>query len=173
MTTPTTSGTPDSCAMCSDTQHILVLQQVIGKQTHTVYLCKQCAELMGIERNSDHTPLRIGDLFAAVLDPTGADAKDGKFCGHCGCTYLDLRHSGMVGCSNCYEVFKDEITFHLRRINIRKKHRGKLPRSLHIVSNLLIKKPALNYRLEQALQREDYEDAVRIQAQIKHMEDES
>ncbi len=158
--------------MCSATTRILVLQQVIGKQTHTVRICTQCAEMLGIERSSAHAALRIGDLFAAVLDPEGADEKDGKFCGHCGCTYLDLRHSGMVGCSNCYEVFKDEIAFHLRRINIRKKHRGKLPRSLHIVSNLLIKKPALNYRLEQALQREDYEDAVRIQAQIKQMEEE-
>ena len=115
------------CEICSGKDDILILHQSIGPQKHTVYICEDCALMLGIERPASRIQAQSGDLFTAVLDPYGVDDKDSKICERCGCTYFELRHSGLVGCSNCYEVFKEEIAALLRRVSTKSSHKGRLP----------------------------------------------
>ena len=160
------------CQICATKDEVLVFHQFIGLQKHTVHICQDCALILGIEKDKTRIRPQVGDLFAVVLDPDGIAEKDSKICERCGCSYGELRHNGSAGCSDCYDVFKEEIIGLLRRVNVKNRHQGRLPRRLWKMKNLFIEKPALHHKLKQALKREDYMDASRIKTEIENLEKE-
>jgi protein arginine kinase activator len=161
----------DSCEFCGDDEDLMHIRQSIGGRQQRITICPSCAYLLGIERGENGITPRAGDLFAAVLDPTGVGPRDSKICPRCGITYADLRRHGRVGCADCYDVFKTEIDALLHRSAARVPHRGKLPKSLQQVRNLLVEKPELEERLASAVAREDYEEATRIRALIARLDE--
>lgn len=162
------AGNFASCEICATNDNVILFLQSIGKQERSHFICRDCAALMGIQKS--RIAPRIGDLFAYLFDPEGTNEKDKTICGSCGKSWHEIRHSGQAGCSECYDVFKNEIAFLLSRGSSKNRHRGKLPRRLRVMNTLLIEKPNLRHRLTQALQREDYEDASIIQARIEAIE---
>ena len=158
------------CEICSATNDLLVFQQFFGSVKNVVCICRDCAAVLGINRDHPYIAPRVSDLFTAVLDPDGVDQKDDMTCTACGCSYQEIRHSGLAGCSACYDAFKEEMSILLRRVSSRSGYRGKLPRRLRKMRNLLIEKPILRQKFDQALQREDYEDALHIRAQIENID---
>jgi protein arginine kinase activator len=160
-----------SCEFCGEEDELLNITQNLGGRPRTSTICASCAYLLGIGRRDSTIIPRVGDLFAAVLDPTGVGPRDNKLCPRCGTSFADLRRRGRAGCSDCYEIFKSEIDSLLRRSGSRVSHRGKLPRSLQQVRNVLVDKPELEAKLEDALNREDYEEAVRLRGLLARLDE--
>lgn len=158
------------CEVCGSEDDVLHISQVIGNRQQEIDICESCAALLGIERVDSSITPRVSDLFAAVLDPTGVGPKDNSVCPRCGTSFASIRRSGRAGCSTCYEVFRQEIDELLHRSGNRIAHRGKVPLSLQQVRNLLVEKPELEELLQMALVREDYEEAARLSAEIKGLE---
>ncbi len=157
--------------MCGKEDSLVEITQYLGKKEQRMSLCPDCMNILGIERVDTRIAPRVGDLFAAVLDPAGVGPRDNQLCSRCGTSFADLRRSGRAGCSSCYDVFKADIDALLRRTGSRIAHRGKLPKSLQQVRSLLIEKPELQQRLESAVQREDYEEAARLRSMIAALDE--
>lgn len=80
----------------------------------------------------------------------------------CSLSLQDIKTQGRFGCSNCYNVFKDEIKILLPHIhNGAKTHIGKKPKNC--ISYL-------NSEIEKAIKQERYEDAAQIRERIKNLE---
>ena len=82
-------------------------------------------------------------------------------CPACGIQFLEFRAQGRLGCPHDYDVFRSALEPLLQRINRSARHVGKSPAryaSDRRHSDLV----ALRLQLQQAIEREAYEEAARI-----------
>jgi protein arginine kinase activator len=91
-------------------------------------------------------------------------------CPNCGMSFQDIRRLGKLGCSECYQVYAQELEATLRRIHGNSQHLGKIP--LRGGEKVLIKKQieSLKNRLLEAVREEQYELAAEIRDGLKEME---
>lgn len=110
-------------------------------------------------------------------------SKMGVACGNCGTTLQAVKVGAPLGCSNCYDIFKDVILqelLHLEKIPPRvassKKnallHIGRAPGEM-IKFNPSAQLIALNEALTETLKQEDYEQAALLRDKIKALTDKS
>jgi protein arginine kinase activator len=91
-------------------------------------------------------------------------------CQRCGLTYSEFRDGGRLGCSNCYQAFKDQIKPLLRRIHGSNVHIGKSP---HMSQGIFEKRreiESLKMELGRAIETEDFEKAAEIRDRIRDLE---
>ncbi len=93
-----------------------------------------------------------------------------KSCSGCGMTFNDIRQTGKLGCSNCYQVFAQEMEPTLRRIHGNSQHIGKIPSRGG--EKVLMRKQldSLKTQLQEAVNHEEYEKAAEIRDGIKSLE---
>jgi protein arginine kinase activator len=101
----------------------------------------------------------------------------GLCCGNCGTTLDSIKQGSPLGCSECYEIFKEiltqEIFSYLKPLNrFTKKekiiHKGRSP-GQSAKMGPAFKLLALNEALKETLQKEDYEQAALLRDQIKEL----
>lgn len=92
-----------------------------------------------------------------------------KRCPICGRSYAEFERSGKLGCDRCYDIFRDELRVLLRQVHSNSRHSGKIPSD----SSEEIKKKRycqdLKKQLEEAVRKEDYEEAARLHKEIKSL----
>lgn len=150
----------------------MVVEQIFNRVEKRISLCARCANRIGIRSGESPLPLTVGDLYAPVLDPEGTSTRDKAACPRCATTFREIRLSGRVGCSSCYDAFHDEIAALLPRVANSTKHEGSVPSRLHTYKRLFVDKADLRSRLEAALQAEDYEAAAALRDQIHEIDEE-
>lgn len=130
-------------------------------------MCADCPELQR----------RLHGLSFGEQSIGSHPTKVGVACGTCGTTLQSVNVGALLGCANCYEVFKDMLIgelLNLGKISVRtantKKnaplHIGRTPgeSTKFSPSSQLI---ALNEALSETLKQEDYEQAALLRDQIK------
>jgi protein arginine kinase activator len=94
-------------------------------------------------------------------------------CPNCGLTYQNFRKIGRLGCSECYEAFKKELSPLLKRIHGADRHIGKVS----LKGGKTIKDTRtlrdLKVQLEKAIQTEEFEEAAKLRDKIKDFEKKS
>ena len=91
-------------------------------------------------------------------------------CPACAFTYNDFKKVGRLGCGECYDAFKKQLTPLLKRIHSADRHVGKVPltagKTVKDTRNL----QDLRIKMEKAIQFEEFEEAARLRDQIKELE---
>jgi protein arginine kinase activator len=158
---------PLDCGDCKKPIKICYTE-IANRQINYLSMCQDCPELqkkMGQVSKTD--ALQISDT--------------GLCCGNCKTTLESIRQGALLGCSECYEVFKvviaQELTQYIKisvlnQLEKGKKqpiwHLGRSPKESMRLSPAL-KLLALNNALKDTLKREDYEQAASIRDQIKEI----
>lgn len=88
-----------------------------------------------------------------------------KICPKCGTSLEDFRRSGLLGCAECYNVFREEILFSVRKMQWGVLHEGKNP-----VDALLAEQEELRMEIEEAELDGRYEEADRLRGELKILE---
>jgi protein arginine kinase activator len=151
------------CQRCAK-QAILHITEVLpDAKFEEFHYCEECAKkhLYPAAEN----PKKKGAAAKAAPDDPG-----GKVCDVCGIKFVEFRNSGRLGCPHDYEEFQAELVPLLESIHGELKHAGKAPRR---------PKPAtgrrelaqLRRQLQDAIQRESYEEAARLRDSIRTLED--
>src|SRR3989338_1259671 len=82
-------------------------------------------------------------------------------CRNCGMTYEDFRKFGRLGCSECYEAFKGQLSTLLKKVHGSNQHLGKTPVRIPQVEKKRIEcLQELKNQLMEAIQMEDFEKAA-------------
>lgn len=153
------------CDGCGKNASLTRLYQITGTDVSEFWLCQDCARHMGVERNTPRfSPVvsdLLGDLFSPHSPPT---------CTQCGRTFDAIRHSGKVGCSECYRWFGSEIEALLQREQLGSRHAGRVPDRLRPLKRLFVDREHLRQRLQDALAIEEYELAAEIRDHIARLE---
>ena len=117
----------------------------------------------------------LADLLAGLSDLGKTSAAGIKEdlrlkCGACGLSYEDFKKIGRLGCSGCYDAFRKYLIPLLKRIHGSNKHYGKMPLGQARPVELKSELEELKAKLQQAIQKEEFEEAARLRDTIKDLE---
>ncbi len=161
------------CQLCGK-QATVHLTEIINDKMTELHLCEVCAKDKGIAGMGQ--PFGLQDLLAGLVD-FGAPVVSGKKtvikCGNCKMTYDDFRKIGRLGCSQCYETFKESLGPLLKKVHGSVQHLGKGLE--HDDEGFQLKKKLQNFhlKLQKAIHNEAFEEAAKLRDTIKKLEEES
>lgn len=161
---------PVECSLCKK-PHKVIYKEITGNSIMITEMCSDCPIL---EQKLRGTPSKETAIGAVKEKETGLA------CGNCRTLLEEVKMGNPLGCSNCYNVFGDLIISELleeqkiptslkKGLTVRKNqpiHIGKSPgKQVDLpTSNRLTE---LNVALNEALKKENYEEAAGLRDQIK------
>jgi protein arginine kinase activator len=158
------------CDVCGKNPATVHLTEIIDDQMTELHLCEKCAREKSVQMEQQ---FGLADLLAGLTEfGTLKEEKEisKTKCSNCGLSFEDFKKLGRLGCSDCYNTFKKYLSPLLKRIHGSNQHLGKSPVR---VAKVVKKKPnleELRRRLQMAIEREEFEEAVRIRDQIRESE---
>ncbi len=91
-------------------------------------------------------------------------------CPNCGLAYQDFRRIGRLGCSECYETFKDSLRVLLKRIHGSTQHLGRTPAKKVVPVQKRSEIDTWRGKLQRAIEMEEFEQAARLRDKIRALE---
>jgi protein arginine kinase activator len=163
------------CEGCKEKPATVHVAQMINGQKVELHLCEACAAQKGAFMFDLGSTLSISHLLGSILG-NPYEMQDVQslsqvpVCPSCGMSFANIRHTGRLGCSQCYTAFEQELEPTLRRINSNSQHVGKIPSRGG--QQVLLKKQIEEQKtlLQQAVAEEQYETAAEIRDFIKKLE---
>lgn len=161
------------CDVCHKNEATVHLTEVIDNQITELHLCEECARQKGTQMEQH---FGLADLLAGLADFGQQFEVVGKTeakCPNCGLAYEDFRRIGRLGCSECYEVFKDSLAVLLKRIHGSTQHLGRTPAIKQPPAAPARKAPeieVLRGELQRAIEMEEFEEAAKLRDMIRTLE---
>lgn len=158
------------CDICNKNTATVHLTEIIDEQMTELHLCEECARAKSMEMEQQ---FGLSDLLAGLAD-LGKTLEEKEIarieCDNCGFTYEDFRKIGRLGCSQCYNYFKKYLGPFLKRIHGSSQHVGKMPIKLPKIEGGKLELQELRYKLQQLIQREEFEEAAIVRDKIREVE---
>jgi protein arginine kinase activator len=157
------------CDACGEKEATVFLTQIVDGNMHKVNLCESCSKEKGV---NDPTGFALTDVLLGLgsekeLDLPGAQRSKCKVCGF---TLADLKKTGRLGCSACYDVFAPQLEGMLKNMHKGLVHTGKVPKRLMEMRLLDSRIQDLRTSLDEAVALEQYERAADLRDQIRKIE---
>ena len=142
------------CQKCNKAATMHITDVIAEEQFEEHHLCEDCAQKFLYE-----SPKKNGVKSAEGEEADEIGALNQRECPHCGVKFVEFRNSGRLGCPHDYDEFREELLPLLENIHGETQHVGKSPRRRAAASPQRTAESAnLRKQLQQAVQREDYED---------------
>jgi len=170
------------CERCQKNEASIHIAQVINGTRTEHHLCQACAAQSGYDfafKDMVNPFLSSGMFGGSIFNTTGGipafggTAPRDVVCPECGTTFEEFRKSGLLGCSRCYEAFRERLDPVLRRVQGGTRHIGRtVCRTEENQEQLMLKGKLTGLRKElaAAVEREAYEEAARIRDEIRGLE---
>lgn len=156
------------CQVCRKSEATVHYTEVSDNKIIEIHLCEKCALEKGV---SIKPQFLLGDLMSGLVEfEKSAKVVQGKKCSGCGLTYDGFKKTGRLGCSKCYETFKQSLTALLETIHGSSVHAGKVLTTVvkEVDKGLVLKK--LRERLRKLVEKEEFEEAARLRDEIRKLE---
>lgn len=156
------------CQLCN--KHATVhLTEIVNGQKSEKHLCEECAIKEGVTVKA-HVPINdlLNNLMAAQKE---TQQIEDMTCPECDITWRQFRKEGLLGCPHDYVAFEEPLRKLIERTQEgASAHVGRAPRRTggkHFQRLTLLR---LRQELQQAIDQEDYEAAVRLRDEISKCE---
>jgi protein arginine kinase activator len=147
-----------------------LIETVENTQT-TLHICEHCAQKRHVGDVISRSALTLHQLLASLvqlgdsLDPSVPSIQ----CPHCQRTYVQFRETGQMGCSHCYDVFREALLPLLRQYHQSEEHKGRrLDLKAGAVDSEDVK--ALKDQIRKAVAEEQYELAAQLRDRMRELE---
>lgn len=169
----------DDCKKNEARVHFIVLK---NGDTTEMSLCRDCAarysKTMAGMSGGEYS---INDFIKGVMQHMPAPAEQAAeektkaeetvfTCPNCGMSFRDFAQQGKIGCSVCYDAFREELTPLLRRLHGAGDHRGKIPKRAGGALEIRQRIERLRAAQERAVAKEAYEKAAQYRDEIRALE---
>ena len=149
------------------------MTRIINGKKEEVHLCEECARTK--ETLSFDNSFSINSFLAGLLDinsdPQFQPHNGGFYqCSQCGATYDKFKQIGRLGCSQCYEGFKERLYPLIRQVQGNVRHIGKVPKRTGGIIRLKRETNQLKQQLKEAVQQQAFEKAAELRDQIRELE---
>lgn len=148
------------CEECGLNPADVLMTAVVNGESVTRHLCRECFQ-----------KYKAGDIqgvLAAVLAAMNQTGKKPDLtCPRCGETYAEFQKSGKMGCAECYQAFRTELTPLIMKVQGRVQHAGRRPPVSEAEQERLKKMKELRTRMENAVAAEDFEEAARLRDELR------
>ena len=184
------------CEACDQKPATVHVTTIVNKKKREEHLCDECAREKGVtvkpifadpaekQSQTDKIPAPTqSELEKAASTMKGAIEKAGPgalqrvedlsgiACPVCGLTFAEFRASGRLGCAKDYDAFKRGLVPLLEKIHGTVDHKGKVPAHVGERIERQRKVGELRQKLNQAIQREEYELAASLRDEIYALEE--
>ncbi len=159
------------CDICGKAEATVHLTEIVNGKVVELHICESCAQ-----EKASQMQVPVGfQMFLGGIAPEKEHIDKGKpmVCPNCGLTYRDFRKIGRLGCSQCYEAFKDYLMSLLRNIHGSNEHIGKKPKKIAAVIEKRLRLTELRKQLKEAIEKEEFELAAKIRDEIRGLEKET
>jgi protein arginine kinase activator len=166
------------CERCQERPATVHLTKVVNFEKTELHLCEKCAKEAGselgivIEPNFSFQHLIAGLLEGDLNFYQQPSTHNEVSCQNCGLTFSDFRNNGLMGCGECYQYFRTGLEPLLKRMHGSTSHVGKVPKRTGGKVRLRKEVENLKKRLQQAVSREDYEEAASLRDEIRRLQQE-
>ena len=157
----------DKCGAPSVYRSTLIVNGV----SKTSNLCRDCAIKEGVFSTQKQS--LFDEMFNSFADMLSFEQVENLVCPVCKTSLRDFKATGKLGCPNCYEIFKEEISNIIKRIAPFETHKQETIKTM----KTKMQKPSkeeqikmLREEMKQAVSEERYEDAAKIKKQITKLE---
>ena len=164
---------PTLCERCQKRWAEVRLVSVDEDAGRVEMLCSKCALEAGLELNLDKKET------SEVSEPEEGGAVDevqneGSIkCPSCGTTFARFKERYRLGCSECFDAFREQLLPILKKVHGAERHRGKrFTRLIEDDTSALAPRGTwmlelLRRRLKAAVEREEFEEAARLRDRIE------
>lgn len=159
------------CSKCKTNNASFFYTQSINGKESSLALCQSCAQ------KADIGTSMVPPLFSTFITKNQASKNaSAKKCRLCALTFSDLLSMGKVGCPECYNTFKEELSDTIRSIHGTAKHSGSSQITTVKEDEFDAASPSeeeiLRKELNEAIQSENYEKAAVLRDKIKALKGE-
>ena len=162
------------CQICKKRKAGIIFYRIINGKKTEIHICEECVALFTNKLPSlTLSQFNINDLLIGLLSAIDFYGKDEDViinkelkCANCSLTYEEFRQTGKLGCSQCYQYFKNKLKPLLTKLHGNYHHNGKISHSNKGMMNKLSEVFRLKKELNEAVCREEYEKAAKIRDKI-------
>ena len=142
---------------------------IVNGVSQTTNLCRECAIKEGV---FSEKPSLFDEMFSSFADLLNFETVQDVNCPVCKTSLREFKSTGKLGCPNCYDAFRDEISAIIKRIAPYEKHSQDTIKTKAKAVKLTKEEQIANLRAEmkQCVTEERYEDAAKIKKQIAKLE---
>ncbi len=149
---------------------------IVNGVSQTTNLCRDCAMKEGVFTSEPSSI--FDDMFSVFADFLPFERVADINCPVCKTTLREFKTTNRLGCPNCYEAFRDEISAIIKRIAPFESHKqDRLNEYIAKKENKLETKQdkitALREDMRLAVSEERYEDAAKLKKKIQKLESEN
>jgi protein arginine kinase activator len=158
------------CQKCTKQATLHITEIITEEQFEELHLCEDCANKYLYEPQQKGG----GKGFPAAVaseESEEVSALNQRECPVCGIKFVEFRNTGRLGCPHDYQEFREELTALLENIHGETRHCGKTPRRLPQNKQTQAELIQLRKQLQQAVVKEDYEEAARLRDRIRLLEE--
>lgn len=171
------------CDNCKTREAKIYYTEIIDGCKKEQHLCEECAKkftTFQMEAPVLSKQFTLGTLLSSLLsayEDTKEEKEEEKIltCSHCGMTYQEFLQQGMFGCPQCYESFKEPLGACIKNIQGASRHTGKVPKGFQTATEQIIHSMSeidrLTIRLQQAIEKEEFEEAAKLRDTIRELKD--
>lgn len=146
------------CDRCKKNQATYHFTQVVNGEKSESHLCPECvsAQASGLDHEN---------LFSGLLGQT--PPAQPLQCSRCGLEYARFQKTGLLGCSQCYDDFREQLSPMLQRIHGNVQHQGHVPASASEALKVRRRIEALQEEMRTAVSCEDFERAAQLRDMLR------
>ncbi len=159
------------CSVCKQNEATVHLTQIVDNKMQTIDLCESCSKAKGVDDPTGFSLASILLGLGATPEAAPEAASDELKCPACGFTQADFKKAGRLGCAECYNTFADALKALLKSMHKGTKHVGKVPHALRQNQDFSEKLRQLQKKLQQAIDKEDFEQAAFFRDAIKQIKE--
>jgi protein arginine kinase activator len=171
------------CQECNQRPATLHFTKIVNGEKTEVHLCEKCAQEKGeMFMFSGESGFTFNNLLAGLLNIDTSFKQKNKStfqqeeilqCDRCGMTFPQFVKRGRIGCSHCYDTFKDELKPVLKRLHSGNwTHNGKIPKRSGEGIQLRKRIEDLKGELKNSIIQEEFEKAAYLRDEIRSLEQE-
>ncbi len=166
------------CQHCQKNEATTHVKTMINGEYAEYRLCPECAHELGYDNMFSDFTADFGGLLGSFLSAALPARSGATHCKLCGSTMDDIKRTGKVGCSECYDTFFSELMPTIRSVHGNTGHIGKRPVIEYETIDDEKKTPEekgesvddLRAELKQAIEDENFERAAQLRDRIKELE---
>ena len=166
------------CEECKLNEASYTISVMVGGEVTTRHLCGDCMAKMNMNLAAGNVKHLLSAIMSAISGSVEeaaasaseeADASAAIVCERCGISLSQFTKSGKLGCPNCYQAFREQLTPMLQQIHGRVQHAGRKPLDDEAAQRRRVVYERLSRQLEQAVAMEDFETAAVLRDQLRQL----
>jgi len=155
------------CQLCLKRTARFHLQRIVENELVEIHLCRECIDCKDTNEHENGLADKLNSLLEGLLHSSrnDKDIESSLSCNTCKTTLKEYTQSGLVGCSQCYDVFSKVIFINTGIKEKTYSVNKKLQRISEHIQNL-------QKELNKAVELEQFEIAAELRDEIQKYEQE-